>query len=119
MENKQEANQQELIPLKPKIQSIKCPNCGSVELAFVTEYHRAIGTKIISSILFLIATGTLLSVLISLITKTKTEADGVFIAIIFICYIMALFCRCIAYITESKTHVQAICRDCGNIWLLN
>ena len=25
----------------------------------------------------------------------------------------------IIYVTESKTHVQAICRDCGEIWLLN
>lgn len=103
----------------PKLQPIKCPICGSVELAFVTEYHRAIGTKIVSLILFLIATAALISAVISMITKAQTEMDGATLSIIIIGYVMALFCKSIAYITESKTHVQGICRDCGNIWLLN
>ena len=87
---------------------ITCPRCHSRELAFVTEYHKAIGTRIV--FFFLLAI-TLFCFFSSL------QEGGLVVAIVlglvaFVVYICVL-------LEESKTHVQGICKNCGHLWLLN
>lgn len=91
---------------------ITCPRCKSRELAFVTEYHKAIGTRLC---FFFFLALSLFCLLLSFQEKgaegaiTFTVAFGLFAIAMYICVLME----------ESKTHVQGICKNCGNLWLLN
>ena len=91
---------------------ITCPRCHSRELAFVTEYHKAIGMRITFFLFLAIA------LFVFFATFQDKNAEGAIVLTIifglfaFITYICVL-------LEESKTHVQGICKDCGNLWLLN
>lgn len=93
-------------------QPIVCPICGSVSLAFVTNAHKAIAAKI----------GALVSlfffVYFSFIAITNSNQNEDFGKAVIAFVVYAVF-QIYIFITESTTHVQAICRDCGHIWLLN
>ena len=99
-----------------KYVQITCPRCGSTQIAFVTEYHKANLAKAILVILLAI-----MAVLISIAAGYKFDgstgvwcmAGAIILGIIAIGLLFHIFHE------ESKTHVQAICRDCGKLWLLN
>ena len=98
-----------------RIQPITCPRCGSRSLAFVTEYHKEIFLKIAQ----MICTVLLIVIAVSDIDYLFSEhperlVEETIPLIIFI----GLF-SIARHLIESKTHVQAICKDCGNLWLLN
>lgn len=138
--------------------AIKCPHCGSRSLAFVTEYHKSIGLRVIELVLtvwiFIALLSHIPNILYNaLIAKIKfpssaqTEiiddsayASSIFdnnllypaqttsdideeietsIIAIVIPVIFYYLVKLAIYGIESKTHVQAICKDCGNLWLLN
>lgn len=126
-------------PAKP----ITCPRCGSKEIAFVSEYHKAWALRIIKFILITIIIGLLISIFPNLLEKISTQAEsyGVIdniqsgsgtpsniettnpinnkIAFLIISA-LGLFCvETTIQRTESKTHIQCICKDCGNHWLHN
>lgn len=104
----------------PPREPITCPICGKREIAFVTEYHKSIGCRIISIIagilflcLFAPSFGGLLNGTESDLSITLEEPIASIFAIIFVVTKIA------QYFIEAKTHVQAICKDCGHLWLLN
>ena len=128
---------------QPPAKPITCPRCGSKEIAFVSEYHKAWGLRIIKFILIAIIIGLLISMLPNLLEKISTQAEsyGVIdniqsgsgtpsniektnpinnkIAFLIISA-LGLFCvETTIQRTESKTHIQCICKDCGNHWLHN
>ncbi len=93
-----------------------CPKCGSVHIEFVTEYHKCIWLRLLVSILVILMGYFLLNY----ITSAINGANGydylrglIIVAIFYIIFQLSV------WLTESKTHVQGVCRDCGNIWLLN
>lgn len=101
----------------PNYTPITCPNCGSREIAFVTEYHKCIVARIICAILtvlfFIIFFMNLQDVLKGITPSDGTKVITILSAFLSVCMLIGIF------ITESKTHVQAICKNCGNLWLLN
>lgn len=101
----------------PKRAPIVCPVCGSREIAFITEYHKYIGLKIVNYILI----GILAVFVYARIydAMRNIESDAFTTAIIIVLGILVIGFQIGILIGESKTNVQAICRDCGNIWLLN
>lgn len=92
------------IPLRP----IKCPRCRSKNLAFVTEYHKALGARIIQMVL-----GVILIILLFL--SIQDPGDYTTFSIVLLITIAILQVYIVA--TESSTNVQCICKDCGKTWL--
>lgn len=108
-------------PTPQQIKPITCPRCGSRELAFVTEYHKATCCRIFSMIIA--ALFTFLSALLIyqfLEDPLNLPSDIMtFGAIDTLLGCGLLILKIFQYFIESQTHVQAICRDCGRLWLLN
>ena len=103
---------------RPKFKPITCPHCGSRELAFVTEYHQAVGCRIISgiaAIVFLFSVLPTLSNFFNPGTTAVNDSTG-WIVVSALVFVTAKLAQ---YFTESQTHVQSICKDCGHLWLLN
>lgn len=139
---------------------IFCPNCRSLNVEFVTEYHHVIGLRILKKLLiigmfvagFLFAINLLPSLFPDTDKSNTNQTENVFVLeenvpsselpqptayisqetdnptpskeslylfILVVLLIGNFILDIIIYVTESKTHVQAICRDCGEIWLLN
>ena len=105
----------------PKFKPITCPRCGSRELAFVTEYHKAIGCRVFATLL----TGFLIVLFVIIFGQTFTNAtnpsDDV-ISTVFIAFLVGgilAIVKIAQHSIESQTHIQAICKDCGHLWLLN
>ena len=137
---------------------IFCPNCRSLNVEFVTEYHHAIGLRILKKLLiigmfvagFLFAINLLPSLFPDTDKSNANQTKNIFVLeedapssaipqptasisqesntpskeslyffILIVLLIGNFILDIIIYVTESKTHVQAICRDCGEIWLLN
>ena len=89
---------------------ITCPHCQKRNLAFVTEYHKVIGGRI--GLVILLAF-TILSYFVAL----KDEPGVFFVSAVLA--IVSLIVYISILVEESHTHVQAICKDCGYIWLLD
>ena len=137
---------------------IFCPNRRSLNVEFVTEYHHAIGLRILKKLLiigmfvagFLFAINLLPSLFPDTDKSNTNQTKNIFVLeedapssafpqptasisqesntpskeslyffILIVLLIGNFILDIIIYVTESKTHVQAICRDCGEIWLLN
>lgn len=121
MENQENDGLDELVDNKvvsenPNYKPIVCPRCGSRSIAFVTEYHKAIVSKVFLFILVFIMVFNYGSILIRGITFQNADFSLV------IEILLGIFTLCLAihiFIVESKTHVQGICRNCGNLWLLD
>ena len=96
---------------------IKCPNCGNTELAYVPEYHKYLLLRIFRGI-FLIAAIILGSITIP---QFAVEMDGMppTFAPMIITAVIAGVLSIIILIKESRTHIKAICQNCGNIWLID
>ena len=94
--------------LPPPPKPILCPRCRSWNLAFITEYHKCIWARII-------LLGLLTISAVSLVSFFTGKEDSLGIA--FILLVPEAFLAILIFITESKTHVQCVCRDCGNVWL--
>ena len=89
--------------------AIKCPHCKSREIAFVTEYHKALGARILQMILWI--------VLIPLLFLSIEESDGIPMLILTAITIALIQIYIIS--TEASTNVQCICKDCGKKWIHN
>lgn len=101
----------------PQFHPITCPNCGSREIAYVTEYHKCVLLKIINSIIVVIAIIQLFKSISSFFENTDDSTLNSFLLIILpVIYILI---QIIIFFTESRTHVRAICKNCGNLWLLD
>lgn len=91
---------------------ITCPRCKSRELAFVTEYHKAIAGRLSFFFFLAIALFALFSAI-----NDKQMSGAIVVAVSFGLFAIATYI-CVL-VEESKTHVQGICKNCGNLWLLN
>lgn len=110
----QDSNKQ--MNTNPTYGGIRCPRCGSSNLEFVTEYHKCIWLRIVVTILVVLLGVFVVRYLTASISGRNGADDMRAILIIAVFYILF---QLSVWLTESKTHVQGICRDCGNIWLLN
>lgn len=100
-----------------KVVLICCPVCGCRELAFVSEYHREIGLHLARDLALLGILGMLIKDFIDILqTKASNWGDGWFIAGFVLLALLALFLHIKILISESRSHIQAICRDCGFTW---
>lgn len=121
MENQENDGLDELVDKKivldnPNYKPIVCPRCGSRNIAFVTEYHKAIAAKVF---LILFVAALIINygdMLIRGITFQNADAS---LLIEFLLGAFALALTIYIFVEESKTHVQGICRNCGVLWLLN
>ena len=95
---------------------ITCPVCGSRAIAFVTDYHKCVFAKIFQFISLAI---TIFCVLGYFTEKAKGNSDIGYLAIAVFSALFALAATLYIFSTESKTHIRAICRDCGNLWYLD
>ena len=107
--------QNEMRPIQTQdIGPIACPRCGSRELAFVAEYHKALFLRTVEWCLVVLLFYIGISNIQYLFTDTEEFFRG-FLSL-FIAYALI---HLAVFLIESKTHVQAICKDCSNLWLLN
>lgn len=100
----------------PVYGQVKCPHCGSTHIEFLTEYHRCIGMRVICIIFAALFVFFIVGYLFSMPTGENREFS---IAAMIVSGFFVVAFTIAIWIKESKTHVQAVCRDCGNIWLLN
>lgn len=102
-----------------QVKPISCPRCGSTELAFVTHYQKELLLRIaclictiISLFIFIINIAPSAFIPSSSLAPNDTIPFFIFAVLAIVFWIGAL-------IRETETHVQAICKNCGYIWLLN
>ena len=96
--------------------AVRCPRCGSLHIEFVTEYHKCVWLRLIASALIILIGIFAISYLADTILGIEEKGDMILLIFTTMSYLLI---QVAVYYTESKTHVQGICRDCGNIWLLN
>lgn len=103
--------------------TITCPRCKSKNLAFVTEYHKALGLRALESFLqtflwFLIIVGAAGFIIPALPTFefNFTEFPHFIILTPFV-YIAKKIVQHRIIVAESKIHIQSICKDCRHFWL--
>ena len=109
-------DEEKLQDISTQVKPITCPQCGSTELAFVTHYKKEIVLKIICLLCTFVA---LYAFAMHILPAIITDHSPQFISIFIIFAILAIVFWIGALIRESETHVQAICKNCGHIWLLN
>ena len=107
-ENNVETSTQET---NEKFTPIMCPHCKSKNLAFVTEYHKSIGGRILFSLLLTVSIALLL-----FLFKDYTE---ILMVLYIVATILTLITGIYVVVVESETHIQCICKDCGFDWLKN
>ena len=90
------------------MQTIVCPICGNEEIAFVSENHKCIGARIFQLALIITA------LIIATHYNWKLKSTG-YITLVF--SIPILIIQAYIYCTESRSHVQCICKDYGYVWL--
>lgn len=98
----------------PQRAPIVCSVCGSKEIAIIAEIHKCIFARIVAGLLLTVA------IVIAFIGFKNTLTGGrinlilviIFAALSFVVYISV-------WIQESRSHSKAICRDCGNIWMID
>lgn len=104
--------------------AIRCKHCKSTNLEFLPEYHKCIWLRFFRNILVIVLAIFLLPGLAAIFAGlfTGQEFDWQIIiklATPLLAYIIiAVILSLIIFFKESKTHVQAVCRDCGKIWIL-
>jgi hypothetical protein len=102
--------------INQEFKPIRCPVCGNVELSFVTEYHKGIGKRITCVIL---TAAIILLMLLNISNISANSANSFFTMTIIFLTVSDIACYIAIIIDESKTHIQAICKNCGHLWLLN
>ncbi len=98
---------------------ILCPHCKSDQLAFITEYHKALMFRMIRNIMVAVCLIVALSSLYQCFTDPLTFADSIKYYIIMESVLLGgivVFQFAITY-AESRTHTKVICRACGNVWI--
>lgn len=96
-----------------QIKPIICPICGNYELSFVTDYHKSIWLKLVNNIILILLFITII------INFSKIISGEIDLTIIILLVSIYTLLNIVIYLTESKTHVKAICRQCGHIWLID
>lgn len=122
--NPTETNDENKMQNVRRFQPIFCPVCGSRNIAFTEEIRKSLGRLIIPALIaiyfiaFIIqfpAEETFLNVRETL---SKIYSAG-FMTFTLIIIILILVTKLNIWNTERKSHAKAICRDCGNLWLLD
>lgn len=103
----------------PNYTPITCPKCGCSEIAFVTEYHKCLAARIIFSLIAILLPAFCCAIFFTEGSIFAIARDGISTMIIIFSVIGLLVTKLLIIIIESKTHVQAICRNCGKLWLLH
>lgn len=106
-----------------EINPIICPKCLSNNLFFVTEYHKCVWLRLLINVLFVLLFLSIINDILFIqqninnINIKNTLINISTISLLFL-FLILIIKSIINYI-ESKTHIQAICKDCGHIWFLN
>lgn len=98
-----------------KIKPIICPICGNTELSFVTEKNKnilIISLKTISIIVLFI------TCLVNFNQIINNNINSGTIIAITITLTLFLICEIISTFFEHD-NIKAICKNCGNIWLIS
>ena len=98
----------------PKNAPIVCPQCGSKEIAIIGEVHKNIGARVIACIVLLV---TLALAFVDL--KNTLKGGNSYLALVIVFAALFFLILIFIWISESKSHAKAICRDCGHIWLID
>lgn len=106
----------------PKFLPHFCPVCGSLELAYVPEYHKCIGKRITIGIFKIVAwicfAIMLFRTLNGLTIGEELRIDNSLEFPFFASLVMILFGKVSVFGEESSTHIQGICKSCGHIWFI-
>ena len=90
----------------PPHEPILCPRCRSNNLAFITEYHKEIKGRIVQLLLFIYFA-------IAAVYSIRDDFDDFPVVALILIIVLHVAINA----SESKTHVQCICKDCGRTWL--
>lgn len=124
------------------MRAITCPRCGGTSIEFITEYHKCIWLKFFRNLLLILAVASfalylflflqnmtdiiaaVVDTIEESITNTRNSnellgAYDIFLYISAALVVVSFAMQTVIYFAERRTHVQGICRSCGNIWRLN
>ena len=101
----------------PEYKPITCPHCGGKNIALITEYHKCVFPKILATLFLIGAFISAWSILLNQFSDSNNDGKNILFLLMSIAGYFVV--QCYIFYTESKTHVQGICRDCGKIWLIN
>lgn len=102
---------------------IVCPNCKNHNLAFIAEYHRNLGLRIIRTLVLAVIIGLAAYTTFSMFSQLIHEEGDIFsdnftqIIILAYCGIVYLILSIMISTQESRTHTKVICKDCGHVWI--
>ena len=101
---------------RPAKKPITCSKCGSTNLAYVSEAHRAIWWRFFAIIALALAASNIIGSIISMMDNPNEDARAAFFVgliflIVYICMQLKIF------FDEARSHVKCVCKDCGNVWL--
>lgn len=103
-----------------KRKALRCPICGGIDLAFVTDYHKAKWPPIIKAFLTFA-----LILIIAIRTTHFIFVEFTFESLIGLIILVGLLwfgtmvCDLVKINIESRTHIRGICRDCGKLWYVD
>lgn len=97
---------------------IKCANCTSTNLSFVSESHKCVFGRFIFAVVVAIVLYFAITDLRNIFSPSG-NGESIPIAIYAICAALLVVLHLAINYIESKTHIKAICRDCGRTWLLD
>lgn len=100
-----------------KPHKIICPICGSEHIAFTEEYHKDIINTVFSIISFI--AGTICFAFYIKNSFNIENTNHTLLIPTIICFFFSALFYIAKLLTERKTHTKGICKDCGNIWLLD
>ena len=94
-----------------------CPICGYSDLSFVSEYHKNIKMRIFNYIVIFVLAFLSLGFLACVIESKKISGE---LKSFFFCFLSLFFVLKVRILfDESRTHVLAVCKNCGTIWNIN
>ena len=105
--------------LPSQVKPITCPQCGSTELAFVTHHQKELLLRIACLVCTIISLFIFIANILPNAFVPSSSLAPKDTVPFFIFAILAIVFWIGALIRESETHVQAVCKNCGHIWLLN
>lgn len=97
---------------------ITCPICGSRELAFVTEVEKSFIAKALCNPCLMLVMFFFIKIIMSTVIPS-IEVLEVDIGLFLIATVIYIGLNFFVYVTERKSHVCAICKNCGHIWTLD
>ena len=97
---------------------IRCESCTSTNLSFVSESHKCVIGRFIFAVIVAVVLYFAVTDLQNIFSPSGDD-EAIPFATYALCATLLVVLHLVINYIESKTHIKAICRDCGRTWLLD